>query len=214
MQRPANLLKCCAFALLLGAPAASGARDGEGGVPPLAASAASVSADVMTDEVPLEDYDEPVIVFGKAVDLAGTDIEPGHAGLSPGLVGLPSGRPLAAARISSGYGMRYHPVLGGNRFHAGVDLVAATGTPVAATSAGRVTTAGWSGNYGILVAISHGGSVETRYAHLSAVAVRAGETVKQGQVIGYVGSTGRSTGPHLHYETRVGGRAANPASSW
>jgi murein DD-endopeptidase MepM/ murein hydrolase activator NlpD len=106
--------------------------------------------------------------------------------------------------------MRYHPILGGTRFHSGIDLAAPAGTPVVATSSGRVEMAGWSGGYGILVELDHGGSVETRYAHLSAVAVRPGQQVKAGQVIGYVGSTGRSTGPHLHYETRVAGRPTNP----
>ncbi|WP_234030279.1 M23 family metallopeptidase [Erythrobacter mangrovi] len=162
------------------------------------------------DDVPMDDHDEPVIHFGRAVDLAGADIEPvGRGGaILPG--SIPGGLPLAGARVTSGFGMRYHPILGETRFHAGIDLAAPMGTPVVATSSGRVASAGWRGNYGILVALSHGGSVETRYAHLSAVAVRPGQTVEAGQVIGYVGSTGRSTGPHLHYETRVSGRPANP----
>ena len=177
--------------------------------------AVSGEADAPLEQL-LEDYDEPVISFGRAVDLAGRDIDPVGAALAPGLGfgALPSGRPLAGGRLTSGFGMRYHPTLGGNRFHGGIDIAAPAGTPVTATSAGRVSIAGWSGGYGILVSIAHGGSVETRYAHLSAVAVRPGDSVSQGQVIGYIGSTGRSTGPHLHYETRLGGRAANPALGW
>ena len=163
---------------------------------------------------PMDDLvgeDAPVITFGKAVDLKGADIDPvGPGSQALSLANLPTGRPLSGGRLTSGYGMRYHPTLGGYRFHAGVDLAAATGTPVAATREGRVTSAGWNGGYGVLVSIAHEGMVETRYAHLSAVAVRPGDRVSRGQIIGYVGSTGRSTGPHLHYETRVAGRAADP----
>jgi len=166
--------------------------------------------DMDFDVAPMDDHDQPAVHFGRAVDLAGRDIAlPRAAG--PGFTGsLPGGWPLAGGRVTSGYGMRYHPILGGARFHSGVDLAAPMGTPVVAASSGRVELAGWSGNYGILVELDHGGSVETRYAHLSAVAVRPGQQVKAGQVIGYVGSTGRSTGPHLHYETRVAGRPTNP----
>ena len=159
-----------------------------------------------------EEFEVPVITFGRAVDLAGNDIEPFRTGI--GAASLPTGNPIPGGRMTSAFGMRYHPTLGGNRFHAGVDIAAPTGTPVLATSAGRVSRAGWSGGYGILVTIDHPGSLETRYAHLSAVAVRLGDTVRAGQVVGYSGSTGRTTGPHLHYETRVGGHAANPASAW
>lgn len=200
--------------------AASGAHAGaQGGVGVGTAVATAVEA---PHEEPLEDYgdlaleeeiDAPRVTFGRAVDLVGRDIEPVGKNLGGGFVaGMPAGLPMSGARLTSRYGNRYHPTLGGTRFHAGVDLAAPTGTPVTATGAGRISRAGWAGGYGILVSIAHGSSVETRYAHLSAVAVRPGEVVREGQVIGYVGSTGRSTGPHLHYETRVSGRPTDPIS--
>ncbi len=99
------------------------------------------------------------------------------------------------------------------RYHTGIDLAAPTGTPVYAAKAGQVVVAGWSRfGYGFHVILDHGGGLETLYAHLSRMAVRAGEFVEQGQVIGYVGSTGWSTGPHLHFEVRVGGQPRNPLS--
>jgi murein DD-endopeptidase MepM/ murein hydrolase activator NlpD len=125
-------------------------------------------------------------------------------------VSIPSRAPLAAASTSSSYGMRNHPVLGGMRAHKGIDLAAPTGTPVYATADGTIGRADWFSSYGLYVAIEHGSDLETRYAHMSRLAVAAGQHVKKGDVIGYVGTTGRSTGPHLHYEVRVGGAAVNP----
>ncbi len=125
-------------------------------------------------------------------------------------VAIPSRAPLAAASTTSSYGMRNHPVLGGMRQHKGIDLAAPTGTPVYATADGTVERAERFSSYGLFVAIEHGGELETRYAHMSRLAVAAGEHVNKGDVIGYVGSTGRSTGPHLHYEVRVAGEAVNP----
>ena len=106
--------------------------------------------------------------------------------------------------------MRTHPVTGGRRAHKGIDLAAPTGTPVYATADGMVERANWFSSYGKFIKIDHGASMETRFAHLSRISVSAGERVKKGQLIGYVGSTGRSTGPHLHYEVRIDGRAVNP----
>ena len=117
-----------------------------------------------------------------------------------------------SGRVTSGYGSRFHPILGYRRMHAGLDFAAAHGTPITAAADGRVVAAGWSGGYGNLVRIAHSGGVQTMYGHMSRVAARAGSVVRQGQVIGYVGSTGLSTGAHLHYEVRKGGRAVNPAS--
>ena len=125
-------------------------------------------------------------------------------------VSIPSRAPLAVGSTSSGYGMRTHPVLGGARAHKGIDLAAPTGTPVYATADGTVGRADWFSSYGLYVAIEHGSDLETRYAHMSRLAVAAGQRVNKGDIIGYVGSTGRSTGPHLHYEVRVGGEAVNP----
>ena len=126
------------------------------------------------------------------------------------VVAVPSGMPLRGSRLTSGYGMRNHPVLRKRRAHKGVDLAAPTGTPIYATADGVVTRANWFSSYGLYISIDHGGDLETRFAHLSRLAVDSGERVRKGDLIGYVGSTGRSTGPHLHYEVRVSGVAVNP----
>ena len=125
-------------------------------------------------------------------------------------ISIPSRMPLDGSRLTSDYGMRNHPVLGGRRSHKGVDLAAPRGTPVYATADGIVGRANWFSSYGLFVRIEHGANLETRYAHMSKLAVAAGERVKKGDIIGYVGSTGRSTGPHLHYEVRIDGTAVNP----
>ena len=114
--------------------------------------------------------------------------------------------------VSSRYGMRRHPILGYRRMHAGLDYRASRGTPIVAVTDGRVVSAGRAGGCGITVKLDHGGKLETRYCHMSRMAVRRGQTVQRGQVIGYVGSTGLSTGPHLHYEMYRNGRSINPAS--
>jgi murein DD-endopeptidase MepM/ murein hydrolase activator NlpD len=114
--------------------------------------------------------------------------------------------------VTSNFGMRRHPILGYNRMHAGIDFKAAYGTPIVAVSDGRVSSAGRSGGCGIAVRLEHGGGLSTRYCHMSQMSVRAGMSVRRGQVIGYVGSTGLSTGPHLHYEMYRGGRMINPSS--
>lgn len=125
-------------------------------------------------------------------------------------VSLPSRNPLQGGALTSDYGMRTHPVLGGRRSHKGIDIAAPTGTPIYATADGLVSKAEPFSSYGNYVAIEHGASVQTRYAHMSRIAVAAGARVKKGDIIGYVGSTGRSTGPHLHYEVRVNGESVNP----
>lgn len=107
---------------------------------------------------------------------------------------------IAPSIISSLFGSRVHPVTGQVRFHQGTDLAAPEGTPVVAAFSGRVEIAGSLGGYGLIVVISHGDTHETRYAHLSEVLVKVGQEVKQGNVIGLVGSTGLATGPHLHFE--------------
>lgn len=107
---------------------------------------------------------------------------------------------ISPTAISSLFGTRVHPVTGQVRFHQGTDLAAAEGTPVVAAFSGRVEIAGWLGGYGLIVVISHGDTHETRYAHLSEVLVKTGQEVRQGTVIGLVGSTGLATGPHLHFE--------------
>ena len=104
--------------------------------------------------------------------------------------------------ITSGFGYRTHPVLGYQRLHAGTDFGAGTGAPIVAAASGTVISAGWTGGYGNATIIAHGGGLATLYGHQSRLAVWAGTRVSQGQVIGYVGSTGMSTGPHLHFEVR------------
>lgn len=118
--------------------------------------------------------------------------------------------PLKFAQITSGFGNRNHPLLGYMRAHEGVDYGAPIGTPVWAVGDGRVEQAGWYGGCGKAVILKHRNGYETVYCHLSAVAVSAGKSVSQKQVIGYTGSTGLSTGPHLHYGVKQGGRYVNP----
>jgi murein DD-endopeptidase MepM/ murein hydrolase activator NlpD len=115
-------------------------------------------------------------------------------------------------RITSGYGMRRHPVLGYGRMHKGLDIAAPSGTPIRAMGDGRVVFAGRNGGYGNFVKLSHSGGIQSAYGHMRRIAVRSGTYVRQGQIIGYVGSTGVSTGPHLHFEVLRGGRAVNPNS--
>jgi len=125
-------------------------------------------------------------------------------------VSIPSRVPLKGVRLTSGFGMRTHPVTGLRRGHKGIDLAAPTGTPIYATADGLISRASWFSTYGLYVAIEHGGELQTRYAHMSRLNVAKGQRVKKGEIIGFVGSTGRSTGPHLHYEVRVRGKAVNP----
>jgi murein DD-endopeptidase MepM/ murein hydrolase activator NlpD len=128
----------------------------------------------------------------------------------PASVAVPSRMPVEGAALTSGYGMRNHPVLGGRRQHRGVDLAMPTGTPVYATADGVISKAEWFSSYGLYISVEHGAAIQTRYGHLSRLNVAAGQQVKKGDLIGYVGSTGRSTGPHLHYEVRIAGTAVNP----
>jgi murein DD-endopeptidase MepM/ murein hydrolase activator NlpD len=118
--------------------------------------------------------------------------------------------PVPNARLSSGFGMRTHPVLGYSRFHRGVDYAAVHGTPVYAVTTGLVAFAGRAGGYGNQIRLSHSSTLGTSYSHLSGIAVSPGARVMQGQLIGYVGSTGLSTGPHLHFEVYQNGMAINP----
>lgn len=155
----------------------------------------------------------PVITVSKAADGLGAVIA-----LQP-MPSAPQTRQQAppaldrlplAGRLTGRFGMRRHPLLGGYRAHSGVDLAAPAGAPVVATADGIVSFADWRGGYGRMVALLHGGGVETRFAHLSRILVRAGQRVLRGEVVGLVGSTGRSTGAHLHYEVRQHGAAIDP----
>ncbi len=122
--------------------------------------------------------------------------------------------PINGARLSSNFGMRRHPILGYSKMHTGTDFAAPRGTPIYAAGSGTVEYAGRKGANGILVMIRHNGTYKTAYAHMNGIArgVRKGTRVQQGQVIGYVGTTGRSTGPHLHYEVHRNGRPINPST--
>ncbi len=119
--------------------------------------------------------------------------------------------PINGARLSSSFGMRKHPILGYNKMHKGTDFAAPSGTPIMASGSGTVTRARWCGGGGNCVKIKHNSSYETIYAHMKAFArgIKEGKKVKQGQIIGYVGSTGLSTGPHLHYEVVINGKKVN-----
>jgi murein DD-endopeptidase MepM/ murein hydrolase activator NlpD len=117
---------------------------------------------------------------------------------------------IGQVEFTSGFGIRSDPFLGRPAMHTGLDFRASSGDPVRATAYGKVITAGWQGGYGKMVEIDHGNTLTTRYGHLSEIGVKVGDIVRIGQVIGAVGSTGRSTGPHLHYETRIDGDAVDP----
>jgi murein DD-endopeptidase MepM/ murein hydrolase activator NlpD len=117
---------------------------------------------------------------------------------------------IGEVEFTSGFGVRSDPFLGRPAMHTGLDFRAATGDPVRATANGKVVSSGWMGGYGRMVEIDHGNGLSTRYGHMSEIGVRVGDQIKIGQVIGAVGSTGRSTGPHLHYETRIDGDAVDP----
>lgn len=123
---------------------------------------------------------------------------------------LPLADPLPGAPLSSTFGVRPDPFLRRPALHSGIDFAAPTGTPVRATASGRVVSAGDAGGYGLMVEIEHGDGLSSRYAHMSAIAVSVGQTVSAGDLVGRVGSTGRSTGAHLHYEVRTDGSAVDP----
>ena len=118
--------------------------------------------------------------------------------------------PVSGAAIGSEAGWRLHPILGYTRCHAGADIGASSGTPIKAVDGGEVISAGWNGGYGNYTTISHGNGLTSSYAHQSSIRVSSGQRVSRGQVIGYVGSTGLSSGPHLHFEARVYGQPHNP----
>ncbi len=124
----------------------------------------------------------------------------------------PSGKFMwpVAGRISSGFGYRIHPIFGTRRFHSGLDIAAGYGSLVKAADGGQIVQAGYFGGYGYSIMVYHGGGFATWYAHLSGFNVNVGQFVERGQVIGFVGSTGWSTGPHLHFEVRINGNAQNP----
>ena len=132
--------------------------------------------------------------------------------LQDGVIAIPSDKPVRMnVEFTSGFGVRSDPFQHGAAMHPGIDLAGSYGTPIYATADGTVLRAGWnSGGYGNLVEIDHGRGITTRYGHMSAILVTPGQHVTRGQQVGRMGSTGRSTGNHLHYEVRIDGRAVNP----
>ncbi|MBL3658416.1 M23 family metallopeptidase [Fulvivirga sediminis] len=117
-------------------------------------------------------------------------------------------------RISSGFGVRKHPILKVDKFHPGLDMVAKKGTPIYASANGKVIRASFSPTYGNVVVIDHNEGYKTLYAHMTAFKVKKDQEVKQGTIIGYVGSTGRSTGPHLHFEILLKDKKIDPFKYW
>lgn len=171
---------------------------------------ASIAGNVLAGVV-----SSPDTAFGVLRDLLGTMEER----LASVRTGVERRQALAAATpsiwpitgwLSSGFGTRRDPFTGGRDFHPGLDISAERGTPIIAPAGGRVIDAAYTGNYGNLVTIDHGFGIVTRYAHLSRYGVQRGQQVARGALIGYVGSTGRSTSSHLHYEVLVNGRLTNP----
>lgn len=130
--------------------------------------------------------------------------------LSHGAISIPSTKPVESATFTSDFGVRSDPFRRVAAMHAGIDLAGPVGTPVYATADGVVDRAEWAGGYGNLVEIDHGKGVQTRFGHLSRILVKPNTFVKRGELIALMGSTGRSTGSHLHYEVRIDGRAVNP----
>jgi murein DD-endopeptidase MepM/ murein hydrolase activator NlpD len=144
--------------------------------------------------------------------VAGCGSSPGDVALESDETILVDIKPVDDGRLSSRFGWRrWHPILKRPAFHAGIDWAAPSGTPVRAAADGRVVQARSSyGGYGTYLKLDHGGRIETAYAHLSSMQVRRGARVRRGEVIGRVGRTGRATGPHLHFELRLAGRAIDP----
>lgn len=130
--------------------------------------------------------------------------------LERGMQGIPNVLPASIHMISSGFGFRRDPFNGRSAMHAGLDFRGPVGTPIHAAAKGRVSFVGWRGGYGNCVEISHGNGLTTRYAHMSKFDARVGDKVNAGDIVGRIGSTGRSTGPHLHFEVRINNRAVNP----
>ncbi|MGB9841017.1 M23 family metallopeptidase [Thermovenabulum sp.] len=169
------------------------------------------SLDEVLDKLGFTEEEKEKVDEFLSIDLSslldvGTGVPPGWTPIE-GILKWPL---LGIYSITSGFGPRIDPVYGTDGFHKGIDIAAPSGTPVAASADGRVAYSGWCGGYGIAVFIWHEDGMETRYAHLSGAAVRPFQKVRRGDVIGYVGSTGKSTGPHLHFEVMVGGKAVNP----
>lgn len=166
--------------------------------------------EVLSDRKKLEAQLAALLEESKRIESMLASLQRGRGGLR--YTGKWSGKLLkpVPGRITSGFGMRMHPILHYRRMHTGVDISAGYGTPIKAADKGLVVYAGWRGGYGKCVIIDHGSGIATLYAHLSRISVSRGQIVKRGAIIGAVGSTGLSTGPHLHFEVRKYGRPVDP----
>ncbi|HQR38244.1 MAG TPA: M23 family metallopeptidase [Blastocatellia bacterium] len=220
--RPSILL----FVLLFAGGAAARAQNPGGDDTPTFAAVDTVAADEVVEDAPVQ---APLILAPLSIDMLdfGDAVpEGGYAAVTPPApristkVGgsfrlrMPGYASRPAIRgVNSGFGFRSDPITGGTRMHTGVDLKATYGQSVGAAMSGVVAYAQRRGGYGNLVVVDHGGGIFTFYGHLSGIAVQYGQRLLAGQTLGYVGSTGRSTGPHLHYEVRARGVPVNPASA-
>ena len=199
---------------LVGAPPAetdSAVQEGDAAPAPTGGAPHALTTDEVSEALTM--LEERTAVRRTSIGQLAAMMQKDVPGASSFLVGdtpvtTPTGWPTNGF-ISSGYGLRWN----GAEFHQGIDIAAEMGTPIVATADGVVTIAGWNaGGYGNMVDIDHGSGVSTRYGHASAVVVTPGQRVRRGQIIAYVGSTGHSTGPHLHYEVRLSGQPVNPTS--
>lgn len=217
-----------AFGLFVAGLASGQARANDAGIQIMSQQIRAASEGSEADGFAIDEEPRLAVSFGRAADIEGALVDfsrmrrpakPGAAAKAGsgkaaagygGAFAWPSRLPLNSSVLTSRFGSRYHPILGLVRQHSGADLAAAQGTPVKAPSPGVVVAAQWQGGYGLMVVIDHGRGVQTRYAHLSQVAVYPGQQIGLGDVLGYVGSTGLATGPHLHYEMRLNGQAVDP----
>lgn len=185
----------CAGAILMTGGMANATTTAASVTTTTAASSATEMAEIQVSE-------QSRSLFNTWKRLDATDPQPAIA--------VPSAQPVDKLDYSSSYGTRSDPFHGSARMHAGVDIRGPVGTPVYATADGYVGRAQRAGGYGNLVEVEHGKGLQTRYGHLSKILVNPGDQVRRGQLIGLMGSTGRSTGSHLHYEVRMDGGAVNP----
>ena len=159
----------------------------------------------------LDQLDQMLYTQSKSYDFLANEV----ANMTDRTAHIPAIQPISEKYLramASGYGYRRDPIYGTSKFHEGMDFSSPIGTPVYATGNGTVTDASWKSQYGNLIEISHGYNYTTRYAHLSEILVKPGQAVKRGDLIGKVGNTGKSTGPHLHYEVRFRGQPQNPVN--
>ena len=159
----------------------------------------------------LDQLDQMLYTQSKSYDFLANEV----ANMTDRTAHIPAIQPISEKYLramASGYGYRRDPIYGTSKFHEGMDFSSPIGTPVYATGNGTVTNASWKSQYGNLIEISHGYTYTTRYAHLSEILVKPGQAVKRGDLIGKVGNTGKSTGPHLHYEVRFRGQPQNPVN--